>query len=80
MATTTHPNLPLALAANPNVVCFAAVDGTAMIFTKNDGEQDVRGQLDDIYSKTDLEFSDVLLSFEVDFDIGEDYDALFVYE
>jgi len=81
MATTeTHPNLPLALSANPNVVGFAAVDDSAMVFANMPSEEPVRAQLDEIYANHELDFETARHSSTVDLDTSdEDFDKLFIY-
>lgn len=77
-----HPNCPIALADNDNVVNFAAVDDSAFIFAKTSLEgEPVRAELDEIYADTGLEFMTARHSSAVDLDTYDgDYDMLFIYE
>ena len=84
MATSTQPpkELPLALAENENVVNYSTADGVAFIFAKMPATANVRAELDAIYADTDLEFWTARHASTVDLEheIPNDYDMLFLYE
>jgi len=82
MSANIHPNCPLALAENDNVVNFAAVDDAAFIFAKTSLEgKPVRAELDEIYADHEFSFRTARHSSTVDLDTYDgEYDMLFIYE
>jgi hypothetical protein len=80
MSQAAHPNCPLALAGNDNVVNFAAVDDSAFIFAKMPATANVRAELDELYADHEFDFETARHSSTVDLEhYNGDYDMLFIY-